>query len=110
MEVEAFVEGGEINPLGLSGVSYFLVPDGKIKGSAKPYRLLADAMRRSGRLAVTVWGMRGREHPFVIGSAATARWSPSSFTAVAGPSHARGRTGHRIGGRGRAGRLGRPGA
>ena len=53
VEVEAFVEGGEISPLSLSGVSYFVVPDNKVKGSAKPYRLLADAMRLSAQSAWT---------------------------------------------------------
>jgi DNA end-binding protein Ku len=66
MEVQSFVPASEVGAMALSGTSYYLGPDSKVKGSAKPYALLAGALERSGRLAVIVWGTRGREHPFVL--------------------------------------------
>lgn len=68
MEVQAFVPATEVGPLALSGASYYLAPDSKVKGGGKAFTLLAGAMERSGRLAVVVWGTRGREHPFVLHS------------------------------------------
>lgn len=66
MEVQAFVPAEAVDPMSLSGVSYYVAPDGKVKGGAKAYKLLAGALRRSGRRAVVVWGLRGREYPFVL--------------------------------------------
>jgi DNA end-binding protein Ku len=39
--------------------AYYLGPD---KGGAKPYRLLAEAMRQSGRSAIGRWAARGKQY------------------------------------------------
>jgi DNA end-binding protein Ku len=42
---------------------YFLGPD---KGGAKPYKLLAEAMRRTGRAALATWAARGKQYLVLI--------------------------------------------
>ncbi len=43
--------------------AYYLAPD---KGGAKPYALLAEALRESGRCALGRWAARGKQYIVMI--------------------------------------------
>jgi DNA end-binding protein Ku len=58
VEITEFVPAESIDPV-FYEKAYFLGPD---KGGAKPYRLLAEAMRRSGRSAIGRWAARGKQY------------------------------------------------
>ncbi|MDQ3187898.1 MAG: Ku protein [Pseudomonadota bacterium] len=58
IEITEFVPAESIDPV-FYEKAYFLGPD---KGGAKPYRLLADAMRESGRSAIGRWAARGKQY------------------------------------------------
>jgi DNA end-binding protein Ku len=58
VEITEFVPAESIDPVYYEK-AYFLGPD---KGGAKPYRLLAEAMRRSGRSAIGRWAARGKQY------------------------------------------------
>jgi DNA end-binding protein Ku len=58
VEIDAFVPADSIDPVYYDR-AYFLGPD---KGGDKPYALLAEAMRRSGRTAVARWAARGKQY------------------------------------------------
>src|SRR6202034_824830 len=51
-----------VDPVYYDG-TYYLAPD---KGGAKPYSLLALALRKAGQCAVGRWISRGKEHIVVI--------------------------------------------
>jgi len=57
IEIEDFVELQEIDPIYLDQ-PYYLVPD---KGGARPYRLLVQAMRETGKVAIAHVVLRSRE-------------------------------------------------
>jgi DNA end-binding protein Ku len=57
IEIRDFVELSEIDPIYYES-TYYLVPD---KTAAKAYRLLLDAMRRTGKVAVASFVLRTRE-------------------------------------------------
>ncbi len=57
IEIRDFVELAEIDPIYFE-TTYYLVPE---KTAAKAYRLLLDAMRRSGKVAVATFVLRTRE-------------------------------------------------
>src|SRR5690242_354576 len=57
VEIDAFVPSDSIDPVYYDR-AYFLGPD---KGGDKPYALLAEAMRQSGRSAVAKWAARGKQ-------------------------------------------------
>ncbi len=57
IEIRDFVELAEIDPIYFES-TYYLVPE---KTAAKAYRLLLDAMRRSGKVAVATFVLRTRE-------------------------------------------------
>ncbi|MBV2155260.1 Ku protein [Kitasatospora sp. SUK 42] len=63
IDVLAFVEADEIDPLMFSKAYYVGVAD---KAAAKPYALLRDALVESGRIAVTKIALRTRESPAVL--------------------------------------------
>ncbi|MER7757984.1 Ku protein [Kitasatospora sp. NPDC097643] len=63
IDVLAFVEAGEIDPLMFSKAYYVGVAD---KSAEKPYALLRDALVESGRIAVTKIALRTRESPAVL--------------------------------------------
>ncbi|AUY52871.1 Ku protein [Streptomyces sp. CB01881] len=63
IDVLAFVDAGEIDPLMFSKAYYVGVAD---KAAAKPYALLRDALTDSGRIAVTKIALRSRESPAVL--------------------------------------------
>jgi DNA end-binding protein Ku len=59
IDIEAFVEGREIDPIYLER-PYLLIPDNE--SAARAYALLGEAMRRSGRVALGRFVMRAKEH------------------------------------------------
>jgi DNA end-binding protein Ku len=62
IDIGQFVPLESVDPVYFDG-SYYLSPD---KGGAKPYFLLATALRRSKKCAVGRWISRGKEHVVVI--------------------------------------------
>ena len=58
VEITEFVRAASIDPV-FYEKAYYLGPD---KGGAKPYRLLAQAMRDSGRSAIGRWAARGKQY------------------------------------------------
>ena len=58
VEITEFVPAATIDPTYYEK-AYYLGPD---KGGAKPYRLLAEAMRQSGRSAIGRWAARGKQY------------------------------------------------
>jgi DNA end-binding protein Ku len=58
VEITEFVPSETIDPTYFEK-AYYLGPD---KGGAKPYRLLAEAMRQSGRSAIGRWAARGKQY------------------------------------------------
>src|ERR1700684_3527415 len=62
IDISQFVPLESVDPLYYDG-TYYLAPD---KGGAKPYTLLATALRKSRQCAVGRWISRGKEHIVVI--------------------------------------------
>jgi DNA end-binding protein Ku len=62
IDIEDFVELGQIDPVYYDH-PYYLVPD---KGAAKPYGLLLEAMRRSGKVAIARVVLRSKEQLVAI--------------------------------------------
>ena len=62
IDIGQFVPLESVDPLYFDG-TYYLAPD---KGGAKPYTLLATALRKSQQCAVGRWISRGKEHIVVI--------------------------------------------
>ena len=58
IEVVAFVDDSQIQPMHLSK-TYYLVPEA---GSEKSYVLLLDGMKETGRVGITPFVMRGKEY------------------------------------------------
>lgn len=58
IEITEFVPAASIDPVSYEK-AYYLGPD---KGGAKPYRLLAEAMRDSERSAIGRWAARGKQY------------------------------------------------
>ena len=58
IEITEFVPAASIDPVYYEK-AYYLGPD---KGGAKPYRLLAEAMRDSERSAIGRWAARGKQY------------------------------------------------
>lgn len=58
VEITEFVPAETIDPV-FYDKTYYLGPN---KGGAKPYRLLAEAMRQSGRSAIGRWAARGKQY------------------------------------------------
>jgi DNA end-binding protein Ku len=62
IDIGQFVPLESVDPLYFDG-TYYLAPD---KGAAKPYTLLATALRNAHQCAVGRWISRGKEHIVVI--------------------------------------------
>jgi DNA end-binding protein Ku len=62
IDIGQFVPLDSVDPIYFDG-TYYLAPD---KGGAKPYTLLATALRKAGQCAVGRWISRGKEHIVVI--------------------------------------------
>ena len=58
VEITEFVPASEVDPV-YYGKPYYLGPD---KGGAKPYRLLAEAMKQTGRVALGKYAARGKNY------------------------------------------------
>jgi DNA end-binding protein Ku len=62
IDIGQFVPLESVDPLYFDG-TYYLAPD---KGGAKPYTLLATALRKTRQAAVGRWISRGKEHIIVV--------------------------------------------
>jgi DNA end-binding protein Ku len=62
IDIGQFVPLDSVDPVYFDG-TYYLAPD---KGGAKPYTLLATALKKAGQCAVGRWISRGKEHMVVI--------------------------------------------
>jgi DNA end-binding protein Ku len=62
IDIGQFVPLDSVDPVYFDG-TYYLAPD---KGGAKPYTLLATALRKAGQCAVGRWISRGKEHIVII--------------------------------------------
>src|ERR1700753_1556516 len=62
IDIGQFVPLGSVDPVYFDG-TYYLAPD---KGGAKPYPLLATALKKAGQCAVGRWISRGNERIVVI--------------------------------------------
>jgi len=62
IDIGQFVPLESVDPLYFDG-TYYLAPD---KGGAKPYTLLATALRKTHQAAVGRWISRGKEHIIVV--------------------------------------------
>jgi DNA end-binding protein Ku len=62
IDISQFVPLESVDPVYFAG-TYYLAPD---KGGAKPYSLLATALRKSKQCAIGRWISRGKEHVVVI--------------------------------------------
>src|SRR5450755_1613407 len=62
IDIGQFVSLESVDPLFFDG-TYYLAPD---KGGAKPYTLLATALRKTHRAAIGRWISRGKEHIIVV--------------------------------------------
>jgi DNA end-binding protein Ku len=62
IDIGQFVPLASVDPLYFDG-TYYLAPD---KGGAKPFTLLATALRQAGQCAIGRWISRGKEHIIVI--------------------------------------------
>lgn len=58
VDIAEFLDIKEVDPIYYEGASY-LAPD---KGGEKAYRLLCDAMKTTGRVAVAKWAARGKQY------------------------------------------------
>lgn len=58
IEIREFIPAAQVDPLFFEK-AYYLGPD---KGGAKPYRLLAEAMRQTGRCALASYAARGKQY------------------------------------------------
>jgi DNA end-binding protein Ku len=65
IEIEQFAELAEIDPIYFDH-PYFLVPAGEDDGAARAYRLLAEIMHDSGRVAIGRFVMRAKENLALI--------------------------------------------
>ncbi len=58
VEITEFVPDEKIDPI-YYDKAYFLAPD---KGGAKPYALISEGMRKTGRCALARWAARGKQY------------------------------------------------
>ncbi len=67
IDIEAFVDAEDLDPL-LLDHPYLLIPSGETDGVRRAYRLLADALADSERLAIGRFVLRAKEHLVAIGA------------------------------------------
>ena len=58
VDIAEFLDIKQVDPVYYDG-AYYLAPD---KGGEKAYRLLCDAMKQTGRVAVARWAARGKQY------------------------------------------------
>jgi DNA end-binding protein Ku len=62
IDITQFVPLESVDPVYFAG-TYYLAPD---KGGAKPYSLLATALKKAGQCAIGRWVSRGKEHIVIV--------------------------------------------
>ena len=62
IEITEFVPATQVDPIYFDG-AYYLGPD---KGGEKAYKLLAEAMKQTGRSALAKWAARGKQYLVLI--------------------------------------------
>src|SRR4030095_648999 len=62
IEITEFVPAEKVDPVYVDKM-YYLGPD---KGGDKPYKLLAEAMRRTGRSALAKYAARGKQYLVLV--------------------------------------------
>jgi DNA end-binding protein Ku len=62
IDIAEFVPAAQVDPLFFDG-AYYLGPD---KGGERAYRLLAEAMRQTGRSALARWASRGKQYLCIV--------------------------------------------
>jgi len=62
IEITEFVPASKVDPVYFDG-AYYLGPD---KGGEKAYRLLNEAMKKTGRAALAKWAARGKQYLVMI--------------------------------------------
>jgi DNA end-binding protein Ku len=62
IDITEFLPLAKVDPLYFER-TYYLGPD---KGGDKPYRLLAEAMKKTGRAAIATWAARGKQYLVLI--------------------------------------------
>jgi DNA end-binding protein Ku len=62
IEITEFVPASRVDPVYFDG-AYYLGPD---KGGEKAYRLLNEAMKKTGRAALAKWAARGKQYLVMI--------------------------------------------
>jgi DNA end-binding protein Ku len=62
IEITEFVPASQVDPVYFDG-AYYLGPD---KGGEKAYKLLAEAMKQTGRSALAKWAARGKQYLVLI--------------------------------------------
>src|SRR5580693_9826841 len=62
MEIQEFVKADQVDPIYFE-TSYYMAPD---EAGEKPYALLFDALKRSGRVGVAKVAMHNREHIVIL--------------------------------------------
>ncbi|HWW93310.1 MAG TPA: Ku protein [Vicinamibacteria bacterium] len=62
IEITEFVPASQVDPIYFDG-AYYLGPD---KGGEKAYKLLAEAMKQTGRSALAKWAARGKQYLVLI--------------------------------------------
>jgi DNA end-binding protein Ku len=64
IEITEFVPASQVDPVYFDG-AYYLGPE---KGAERAYRLLAEAMRQTGRSALAKWAARGKQYLVLLRS------------------------------------------
>jgi DNA end-binding protein Ku len=62
IEITEFVPASQVDPIYFDG-AYYLGPD---KGGEKAYKLLTEAMKKTGRSALAKWAARGKQYLVLI--------------------------------------------
>ena len=83
IDIGEFVPLEQVDPIYFEK-TYYLGPD---KGGEKAYRLLADAMEASGRVALAKFTMRGKENLVLIRAAKRGSENASTWRVSASASH-----------------------
>jgi DNA end-binding protein Ku len=62
--IDTFINPNDLDPIYLSGKTYYLIADGPV--AQKPYAVILEAMRQDGRYAVAQVVLHGREHVVLL--------------------------------------------
>jgi DNA end-binding protein Ku len=64
INIDTFIEPGDLDPIYYGDRTYYLVPDGRV--AQKPYAVLQRVMAERGRYAVALMILSGREHVVLL--------------------------------------------